>query len=169
MNARIRGFWPKTLRRRGFEVMTKKRELDVICPYCKNRQKVSAWDSINVTLNPELRESLLNAELNLFECDGCGQDALLTIPLLYHDMKRQFCVQFFPFGDTQNGSGGLVQWFTEDGKLRIEGFPGMGIGKYIFEPHVVLSLNEMIRYVLFRENLYDRVSLKNGHSDCVWN
>jgi hypothetical protein len=149
--------------------MTKRRELDVICPHCKNRQSVSAWDSINVTLNPELRESLFSRKLNLFECDGCGQNALLTIPLLYHDMKRQFCIQFFPFENSQNGSGGLVEWFTEDGKPRIEGLPEMGIGKYLFEPHIVLSMNEMIRYVLFRENLHDRKNLRNVHSDSVWN
>ena len=54
------------------------------------------WDSINVSLDPELKEKLFRAEINLFECESCGEKNHIDAPLLYHDMELQFCVQYCP-------------------------------------------------------------------------
>ena len=127
--------------------------LDFKCPYCRNKQKIVIWQSINVTVNPELKNKLLAAEINQFTCEKCGKKTLLNVPLLYHDMEKKFCVQYYPpemLNDYE-----FLQQFNLDGS-----FIMMGISKsitklsdYIIRPHIVFDMNEMVRYVAFREKI----------------
>lgn len=54
------------------------------------------WSSVNVTIDPELKEQLFNAEINRFACKRCGHEAFMPVSLLYHDMEGKFCIQFYP-------------------------------------------------------------------------
>jgi len=56
----------------------------ITCPKCNNRQQVTVWESLNVTLNPKLREDLLAGKMNSFQCETCGCAARIETPLLYH-------------------------------------------------------------------------------------
>jgi hypothetical protein len=47
------------------------------------------WDTVNVTLNPELKGQLLEGEPNCFTCRICGSSGWVLAPLLYHDMERR--------------------------------------------------------------------------------
>lgn len=141
--------------------MTKRSEQEACCPACGHTQDVTVWQSVNVTLNPDLRERLFNADVNIFECDSCGEKAFIPAPILYHDMEREFCVQYFPFPSIQHEHEGWSDWFTEEGNLKMEGVPELEIGNYVFEPHVVFNMDEMVRYIYFREKLHDALGVSN--------
>ena len=47
------------------------------CPYCLSKGDFEFWDSVNVDLNPELRERLFNEELFVYHCDKCGHDSMV--------------------------------------------------------------------------------------------
>jgi len=79
--------------------MSKKVKMKIACPQCERKQKVLAFTSINVTLNPQLRENVFNDDLNRFSCPDCNVDLLLPLDLMYHDMERKFAVWFRPQGD----------------------------------------------------------------------
>lgn len=55
------------------------------CPKCGKELQANIYDSINVNLNPELKDKLLNNELTNVHCD-CGQSITLIYPILYHKM-----------------------------------------------------------------------------------
>jgi len=124
----------------------------ITCPKCNNRQQVTVWESLNVTLNPKLREGLLTGKVNSFQCEACGSAARIESPLLYHDMRRRFCVRFIPFrmiGDTD-----VLEQFSSDGEPVIDedyDEDEVEFSDYIFRPHLVFDLDELIRYVAFRE------------------
>lgn len=80
-------------------VMSKEVNLNIICPFCGNDQTVSAYTSVNVTLDPYLRTEIFNDNLNTFSCLRCEIVSLIPINLLYHDMDRQFGVWYCPLGD----------------------------------------------------------------------
>jgi hypothetical protein len=50
------------------------------------------WESVNVTLNPELKEKLIERELFRFHCPACGVTSELVFPLLYHDQQRKVMI-----------------------------------------------------------------------------
>lgn len=71
----------------------------VCCPGCHHEQAVTIWESINVNLDPYARQDLLNCKINSFVCESCGDRIVIPAVLMYHDMTRQFLVQYFPFGE----------------------------------------------------------------------
>jgi predicted nucleic-acid-binding Zn-ribbon protein len=105
----------KPRKKRGAS-MSKMSEREISCPKCGNTQARVVWDSINVTLNPELRDKLFDADVNMFSCQKCGQRAFVNLPLLYHDMNRRFCVQYYPQKLLDNKD--FFEQFTKEGELR---------------------------------------------------
>jgi hypothetical protein len=141
--------------------MSIKREEEIPCPKCGQAQTITIWESIDAEPDPAAREALFEAQVNRFDCPGCDFDALVPLPLLYHDRKRQFVVQFFPFGWLDEPD--FVERFTADGRDRqvLESFERALKAKKIppgaepVEPHVVFEMPELVRYVLFRERVFD--------------
>ena len=137
------------------------REDEIACPKCGKAQTVTIWESIDADPDPEARTALFEARINRFDCPSCDFDSLVPLPLLYHDRKRQFVVQFFPFGWLDEPE--FVSRFTADGRDRqvIEAFAQAMAAKRIppgaepAEPHVVFDMAELVRYVLFRERIFD--------------
>lgn len=64
----------------------------IACKQCGHEQEFTIWHSINVTLNPELKEQLLTGQLTTFTCEACGTRAEVVWSLLYHDMEGELMV-----------------------------------------------------------------------------
>lgn len=129
------------------------------CPRCGDEQDTEVWDSINASLNPELRERLFKTEINVFNCGKCSCAAFVNSPLLYNDVGRKFCVQFYPVELVEEDT--FVEHFDKEGVLKISGtmdrvdtFLGETGGSYLLRPHIVFDMNEMIRYISFRERVF---------------
>lgn len=135
--------------------MTQIKSHKLDCTKCGHIQDNVIWTSLNVSLDPNLREKLFNGEINVLVCQKCGNRALISVALLYHDMKRKYCVQYYPIRVIEDAE--FFKRFTKDGKLNIDGLSkAMGeIGHYMVEPHIVFDLNEMIQYIKFRDKLHD--------------
>ena len=131
--------------------MTSTCEMEVICPSCKHEYTITVWHRINATLDPDLRTRLFQEKVNVGVCDVCGERAFMPVPILYHDMERQFCVMFYPFDLDYWANETLVDFFTAEGKLA-ESIP-------VYEPHIVLSFGEMLRYIQLRETIDERRNL----------
>ena len=123
------------------------------CPHCGNEQETMVYDSINVTVDPELKTKLLAAEINMFDCAKCGKKSFINTSLLYHDMSQQFCVQYFPAESLENPD--FFNPFNADGSLSDMDIPDAiaESSAYIAKPHIVFDISEMINYVIFRDGL----------------
>jgi hypothetical protein len=67
-------------------------ETTLPCPGCGSEQPFTVWDSVNVTIDPELKSRLLNGELTTFECPQCGRQAPVSHDCLYHDMAAALMI-----------------------------------------------------------------------------
>ena len=133
------------------------------CPSCGHNQTAEFYQAINVKLNPELKEKFFKGELNMFVCEECGNKAVVDLVFLYHDMDKRFCVQYCPFELVSQQSEKLSDMYSIDGRLNIpENIQLPETAQYMYEPHIVLSLDEMIRYVQFRDALYEKVAGKQS-------
>ena len=141
--------------------MSLKREEEIPCPRCGTKRTLTLWEAIDADPDPEARAALFEAQINRFDCPGCDFDALVPVPLLYHDRRRQFVVQYFPFGWLEEAA--FVDRFTADGRdrhvaeafeqaLRAKKLPP---GAEPAEPHLVFDMAELVRYILFRERVFD--------------
>ena len=48
--------------------MSKCHKEEFICPKCQGKGEFDLWESMNVDLNPELREKLFSGEILTFRC-----------------------------------------------------------------------------------------------------
>ncbi len=132
--------------------MSKVENTEIECPECKKKQELPIWSSLNSELDPEAKEELLKGNINVFLCRGCGAEGLIPVQMLYHDQAKRFCVLLFSF-DLLDYEESL-EAFTSDGKLKGETFPD--IISYFNNMHFVFSIDELIRYVVFRDMLWEQ-------------
>lgn len=69
------------------------------CPKCGHLQEMNVWSSITCDDSPDLKQDLLEAKINIFRCEDCGQAALVPAPLLYHDKDKKLLISFTPCND----------------------------------------------------------------------
>ncbi len=76
--------------------MSQLREVSITCPHCQQEGEFSFWSSVNVSLNPELKEKIFSRESYMYHCPHCGKETIIPTSFVYHDMERQFML-FFEF------------------------------------------------------------------------
>ena len=76
--------------------MSQQRNAEVKCPQCGRPGTFVAWDSVNVDLDPEMRDSILSEDIFVWTCPHCGAKVYYPYSFLYHDMKHKFMLFFDP-------------------------------------------------------------------------
>lgn len=74
----------------------------ITCPICKKEGEFEYWSSINVDLDPELKEKIFNEEIFIWTCPECGAKVFIPFGTLYHDMKNNFMI-FFSHDEPEEG------------------------------------------------------------------
>jgi len=119
------------------------------CPSCGHEQEVMVWSTINAELNPELRTMLFEGKINMAECGECGFKAFLGAPLLYHDMRRRFCVQFYPRQAIESDE--FLGAFEPSYPVALRGMAEEA--GYLARPHLVFDMDDLVNCVDFYERL----------------
>lgn len=76
--------------------MSQIRKENIECPHCHKKGEFEHWTSVNVDLNPELREEIFSDKLFMYHCPYCGEVTGIPAGMLYHDMAHKFML-FFDF------------------------------------------------------------------------
>jgi len=101
------------------------------CSKCGAKQSFTFWESINVSVDRNLKERLTRGELTTFVCEKCGLEGHVTFNCLYHDMDKQLAI-WLRYPDEQPS--------TQEVKLR-EAFSTMTKG---YTCRVVRSFPDLI-------------------------
>ena len=99
--------------------MSLEHKKQIKCEECGKAFDVSVFESINVSINPELKEKVINGEIYCFECPHCHHVHHISYPFLYHDMEHKFMIN-------QGTPGELMNYYEEmkDNKVSKD-FPGL--------------------------------------------
>ncbi len=128
--------------------MSQLRKEIITCPHCHQEGEFSFWSSVNVSLNPELREKIFSEELFMYHCPHCGKVTGIPAGFLYHDMEHQFML-FFDFFKPDN--------YDYEPMELPEGGLGMD-GNYTFRG--VFGLNRLKEKILILEKRLDDVAIE---------
>ena len=79
--------------------MSKSRKINFQCEHCNRTFEAEIFDSVNVTLDPELREKVLSGDIYLYKCPHCNKINIIQYPILYHDMNNKILVQYGKLSD----------------------------------------------------------------------
>ena len=135
--------------------MSSHERLEVECPSCQEKQDIIIWKSINVTRDPEMKEKLVTGRINYFTCGSCNFGGFIAAPLIYDDMEKKICVNYVPVEYLEEEEY-LKLSFTPDGGIQLDvpkDTAHIADTDYFRHAHIVFSMAELIRYVLFRDRL----------------
>lgn len=76
--------------------MSAQKTYSIRCPQCGHEQNVELYDSINVSQQPELKNTLFENRLNRIVCEDCDASFRIDKPLLYHDPDRNILIHWMP-------------------------------------------------------------------------
>lgn len=124
--------------------MSKNKTSTVQCPNCQESCHVTIWESINVFLDPEMRQQVLDESIYSFVCPSCGFRQYLAYPFLYHDQTSKFMVWWL-FADDDMRKNDFAQ--LNNSLIQIPGY----------RLRVVSSLNQLKeKIVIFQHQMDDR-------------
>ena len=125
--------------------MSRSVKTNIQCSECGHTHLLNIWHSVNATVDPSLKDSLLKRELNMRRCH-CGKEVEVAQDLLYHDMDAAFQV--------------WLKYPDEDGTITLQG-PALELASTVM-PHyrlrIVNSRNQLIEKIrIFDDGLDDRI------------
>ena len=68
----------------------------ISCPVCNHQGDFTTYQSLNATLEPKLKQQLIDWEMFKFYCLNCGEPRLVCYETLYHDMENRFMLYYIP-------------------------------------------------------------------------
>lgn len=74
--------------------MSQRREISLTCPQCGKEHPFIIWNSINTTLDPEMKEAVKDRSAFRFVCPDCGAETYVDYGLLYHQMEDQIMIHY---------------------------------------------------------------------------
>ena len=130
---------------------------DIECPNCHRVQPTTLWKSLNAQVTPEALDDFRQGRINTFTCVNCGFEGRVPVQLMYHDMNRKLAVLLVPYETLEDET--TLKIFNQDGsfalgKTELDLMRKTG-SDYLGQPHIVLSMGEMLAYVHLRELLWE--------------
>jgi len=118
----------------------------IICPECGHEQEIHVIPSVNVTVEPEMREKVISGEIFLFTCEKCGFSGFAGYPFIYEDKET---------------AGGFLIYLEpecEDREVGVDGDVADQILLKSMTMRLVTTVNELKEKIfVFEADLDDRV------------
>lgn len=118
-------------------------EEKITCPNCHKESSFTIFQSVNVDLDPKLKEKVFDGSLFKWTCPECGNTYNVPYTFLYHDMTNNFMVQF--------PSGTPTILMVEYIRIRESHIDEKAV-KYIKNKYAESHPNEIILFEELKEN-----------------
>ena len=118
----------------------------IICPNCNHEQELHVTPTVNVTVDPDMKEKVLSGELFLFTCENCGFSGYAGFPFIYEDKET---------------NGGFLIYMEpgcEDREVGVDGDVADQVLLQNMTMRLVTTINELKEKIfIFEAGLDDRV------------
>lgn len=131
-------------------------KIQTSCPNCKQPLIADVHQVIDANENPQLKELLLAGGLNMAQCQVCGFQGQLPVPLVYHDREKELLLTFTPpeagktMEEKERTLAPLLKQITES--LKPEERKG-----YLFQPQAMLTMNSLVKNVLKADGITEEM------------
>ena len=134
--------------------MSRHRMINIECPICKKEGAFQIWESINTTLDPEMKQAVLDKSAFLFKCPGCGNETYVDYGTLYHQMEDKIMIHYATTDENEQEILDMLK-FDEDNKMN-NLFKNMISNNYLIR--IVRSQNALREKIqIFDAGLDDRI------------
>jgi len=131
-------------------------KIQTSCPQCQQPIVAEIFQVIDITRNPQLKDVLLAGGLNFAQCQVCGFQGQLPIPLVYHDSDKELLLTYSPpdMNKTMEEKESALAPLLKDiiDNLAPEERKG-----YLFQPQTMLTMNNLIKNVLIGDGITEEM------------
>lgn len=126
--------------------------IQTTCPRCKAPIIADVNQLIDVSVDPQLKQKLLNGSLNVAHCQNCGYQGMLSVPLVYHDADKELLLTYFPpeLGLSRNEQEKQIGPLITQVVNRL---PAEKRKAYLFSPQTMLTFQTLVEKVLEGEGI----------------
>jgi len=131
-------------------------KLQTQCPNCGQPITADVNQVVDVGQKPQLKERLLSGGLNVAQCQTCGFQGQLPVPLVYHDPDEELLLTFTPpdmnltMEEREQKLAPLIQQVTEN-------LPQEERKAYLFQPQTMMTMDSLIKNVLQAEGVTEEM------------
>lgn len=126
------------------------------CPNCGQPMVAEIFQVIDANKEFQLKEILLAGGLNFAQCQLCGFQGQLPIPLVYHDKEKDLLLTFSP-PDTNKTMEEKETALAPLLKQVIDNLEPQDRKGYLFQPQDMLTMNNLVKNVLLADGITDEM------------
>ena len=126
------------------------------CPNCGQPMAAEIFQVIDANKEIQLKEILLAGGLNFAQCQLCGFQGQLPIPLVYHDKEKDLLLTFSP-PDTNKTMEEKEAALAPLLKQVIDNLEPQDRKGYLFQPQAMLTMNNLVKNVLLADGITDEM------------
>lgn len=128
--------------------MTRIEPVDIECPNCGAPGVYEHYSSANVTLDPTLKDRVMDGSLFVYDCPNCGGAIRVETSCLYHDMRKHLLIQLSPGAEDAENLKDILNMLS-DGGVELS-FDDVG-----YEIRLVPELNDLREKILIADDDLD--------------
>lgn len=122
------------------------------CPRCQTPFQTEIFQIIDAQRQPQLKQMLLNGQLNVASCPNCGAATQLAAPLLYHDSAHELLMVYvpmelnLPMAEQEKLIGQLTKAITDN-------TPSEDFRAYMLQPQTIMTMKTFMEKVYATEGI----------------
>ena len=129
-------------------------KIQTSCPNCSQPMVAEIFQVIDAKRETQLKEILLAGGLNFAQCQSCGFQGQLPIPLVYHDNEKELLLTFSP-PDSNKTMEEKEAALAPLLKQVIDNLEPQERKGYLFQPQAMLTMNNLVKNVLLADGITD--------------
>ncbi len=117
------------------------------CPRCRQPLLAEVEQLFDVGVDPKAKQRFLSGQVNQANCQSCGYQGPLSMPIVYHDPEKELLLTFFPpeLGLPLNEQERLMGPYITQVVSKL---PPEKRKAYLFRPQSMLTMQTMIDRIL---------------------
>ena len=132
--------------------MSRCRSVEITCPSCGQKSQFTIWDSINTTLDPEMKSAVRNRSAFAFVCPHCGDRSNVNYGFLYHQMEDRILIHYVTSDEEAKT---VEEMYSANNPITAE-FPSFRDADYMVR--IVFSQNQLLeKLAIIDAGLDDRL------------
>jgi hypothetical protein len=121
--------------------------IQTTCPRCHQPIVAEVQQLFDLNTDPTAKQRLLSRTTNTSQCQACGYEGMLSVPIVYHDPDKGLLLTYFPpelglpVNEQEKQIGPLINQVVNS--LPVEKRKG-----YLFQPQTMLTYQTLIDRIL---------------------
>lgn len=66
------------------------------CPRCRAPLTADVEQVLDLNVDAQAKQRLLSGTLNVINCQSCGYNGMMSVPIVYHDPEKELLLTYFP-------------------------------------------------------------------------